>query len=151
MMPKSANLKKKKFALKSKSQWLLCLECFKTRFWRLLNQTEMKIVRREPNLCNPILAFSRRFETLEGYSIFHRRLFAATHTHTYYKLLHIAVVTRRSREQFLLALKENPTYSLQSRIPDSKGSLWVPPPRACQVIFMLRLYEGALRTQVQLY
>lgn len=98
-------------ALKNKSQWFLCLECFKTRPWRLLNQTEMKIVRREPNLCNPILADSQRFETLEGYSVFHRWLSAAAYTHTYYKLLHIAVVTRRSRERFLPALKENPAYS----------------------------------------
>lgn len=68
-----------KSALKSKHQWLLCLECFKTGPWRLLNQTEMKIVRRKPNLSNPILAFLWRFETLEGYSVFHRRLSTAAH------------------------------------------------------------------------
>lgn len=70
-------------ALKNKLQWLLCLECFKTQSWRLLNQTEMKIVRPKPNLSNPILAFLQRFETLEGYSVFHRRLSTAAHTHTH--------------------------------------------------------------------
>lgn len=43
----------------------------------------MKIVRRKPNLSNPILAFLQRFETLEGYSVFHRRLSTAAHTHTH--------------------------------------------------------------------
>lgn len=110
-MLKSANFIFLNVALRNKSQRFLCSECFKSRPWRLLNQTEMKIIRREPNLCNPILAFSHRFETLEGYSVFHRWLCAAAHTHTYYKLLHIAVVTRRSRERFLPALKENPAHS----------------------------------------
>lgn len=72
----------------------------------------------KPNLCNPILAFSRIFETLEGYFVFRRGLAAAAHTHTYYKLLHIAVVTRRSWERFLptvpppknLLITYNPEY-----------------------------------------
>lgn len=136
-------------------QWILCLECFKTQSWRLLNQTEKKIVRREPNLCNPILAFSWRFEMLEGYSVFHRRLSAAAHTHTYYKLLHIAVVTRRSRERFHPALKENPTYSLQFWILDSKVSSWSPRPEHVRlhtrVIFILRPYKFAERTQMKLF
>lgn len=109
-------------ALKSKPQWLLCLECFKTQPWRLLNQTEMKIVRRKPNLSNPILAFLRRFETLEGYSVFHRRLSSAAHTHTHtncYILPWLPVEAEKDFTQHskkILLIPYNPEYL----------SLWLP-------------------------
>lgn len=44
--------------------------CFQKWTWHLLNQIEIKIVKYEPNLCNPLVVFSQIFELLEGCSVF---------------------------------------------------------------------------------
>lgn len=107
-------------ALRSEPKQIQSMKCFKKWTWHLLSQIEMKIVKYKPNLCNLFLAFSQRFQPLEGCPVFHIHPSAATHSHTQlnwyalpqcaalYKLLHIITVTRYSRIWFLRALIENP-------------------------------------------
>lgn len=70
-------------ASRSEPKRVRSAECLKKWTWHLLNQIEIKIVKRKPNLRNLLLAFAQRFVLLEGYSVFHRQLSIASHTHAH--------------------------------------------------------------------
>ena len=70
-------------ASRSEPKRVQSAECLKKWTWHLLNQIEIKIVKHKPNLRNLPLAFAQRFVPLEGYSVFHRQLSTASHTHTH--------------------------------------------------------------------